>query len=77
MKGRGDEGEKWEGDSFGPRSGPGPHTFLRIYAGMRVNKSCWKNAELALVRIHYRAYTPSIIKNFINFYHISRKLSEF
>ena len=37
-KGRGEEGKEWEGDSFGPRSGPGPHTFLRIYAGMRVNK---------------------------------------
>jgi len=29
-KGRGEEGEEWEGDSFGPR--PGPPTFLRIYA---------------------------------------------
>ena len=29
-KGRREEGEEWEWDSFGPRSGP--PTFLRIYA---------------------------------------------
>jgi len=35
-KGMGQEEEEWEGDSFGPRSGP--PTFLRIYAHVPCNR---------------------------------------
>ena len=32
-----EEREKWEGDSFGPRSGPPPLLFWRIYAHGRAD----------------------------------------